>query len=419
MPGPGSLSDPSRPVVISEDSGSSPGKPLTAQPLTWKRAVGIGLLAYLLSRLAVAVGAGVRSAQLVADSNKLRASVPDTPKPDSAVRMVTEMLTTWDGLWYLAVARDGYPRQIPSSVTYFMEEARTAFFPLYPLLIRTADQLLPGGDTLAALLINVILGAVFVLLIGVITRRLFGIEAAANAMLLASVFPGSFVMSFAYADTLMVVLAAATLLALMDQRWVIAGLFAALTTASRPNGVAIVFAVVLAAALIIYRDRKWSALWAVGFSPIGFLVFHLFLANHTGERFAWFRVQNEAWDEGLSFGWTAISHMISSVTDPLASPTHVVTTITVISMIGALFVAYRVRLPPPMLAYVAVILILMLIPETITARPRFLFTAFPLMIPVAVWLPRRSPIMWQLLMVGCGIGLVGLTVLYVVHGAIP
>jgi hypothetical protein len=72
-----------------------------------------------------------------------------------------------------------------------------------------------------------------------------------------------------------------------------------------------------------------------------------------------------------------------------------------------------------MLAYVAVVLILMLIPETITARPRFLFTAFPLVIPVAVWLPRRSPIMWQMLMVGCGIGLVGLTVLYAVHGAIP
>jgi Gpi18-like mannosyltransferase len=226
-------------------------------------------------------------------------------------------------------------------------------------------------------------------------------------------------MSFAYADTVMVVLAAATLLALMDQRWVVAGLLAALVTASRPNGVAIVFAVTLAAAIAIQRDRKWSALWAVGLSPLGFLAFHLFLARHTGERFAWFRVQNEAWDEGLSFGWTAISHMIATVREPLASPTHVVTTITVLAMIAALMAARQVRLPAPMLAYVGVILLLMLIPETITARPRFLFTAFPLVIPIAVWLPRRSPMMWQLLMVGCGTGLVGLTVLYAVHGAIP
>jgi len=419
MPGPGSLSDPSSLAVTNAGPGSSPDNLLTAQPLTWNKAVGIGLIAYLLSRLAVAVGAGVRSAQLVADSNKLGAPLPDAPKPDSAVRMVTEMLTTWDGLWYLAVARDGYPRQIPASVTFFMEEARTAFFPLYPLLVRIGDRILPGGDTLAALVINLVLGAVFVVLVGVITRRLFGVQAAAHAMLLASVFPGSFVMSFAYADTLMVVLAAGTLLALVDQRWVIAGLLAALTTASRPNGVAIVFAVTLAAALAIQRDRKWSALWAVGLSPMGFIGFHLFLARHTGERFAWFRVQDEAWDEGLSFGWTVLSHMIATVTDPLASPTHVVTTITVITMIGALLVARRVRLPAPMLAYVAVVLILTLIPETITARPRFLFTAFPLVIPVAVWLPRRSPIMWQMLMVGCGIGLVGLTVLYAVHGAIP
>ncbi len=419
MPEPGSLSNCVDPVPRKDGVGSPVEPTFTVQPLTWRRAVGVGLLAYVLSRLAVAVGAGVRSAQLVADSNKLGAPLPDAPRPDSAVRMVTEMLTTWDGLWYLAVARKGYPRQIPDSVTFHMEEARAAFFPLYPMLIRIVDGFIPGGDTLAALLINFILGAVFVVLVGVITRRLFGIEAAANSMLLASVFPGSFVMSFAYADTLMVVLVAATLLALLDQRWVIAGLLAALTTASRPNGVAIFFAVTLAVALAIRRDQRWSALWAVGLSPIGFVGFHLFLAHHTGERFAWFRVQDEAWDEGLSFGWTAISHMISAVSEPLASPTHVVTTITVITMIGSLVVLRIVRLPAPMLAYVGVILVLMLIPETITARPRFLFTAFPLMIPVAVWLPRRSPILWQLLMVGCGVGLVGLTVLYAVHGAIP
>jgi hypothetical protein len=426
MRGPGSPNDTQG--LDAEDGNSSHNDskvpPLStslsnSEALTWPRAIGIGLIAYLFSRLAVAVGAGVRSAQLVADSNKLGAPLPDAPKPDSAVRMVTEMLTTWDGLWYLAVARDGYPRQIPDSVTFFMDEARTAFFPLYPLLIRLGDWLLPGGDTLAALFINLILGAVFVVLVGEITRRLCGIEAAVHAMLLVSVFPGSFVMSFAYADTVMVVLAAATLLALMDQRWVLAGLFAALVTASRPNGVAIVFAVTLAAALAIQRDRKWSALWAVGLSPLGFLAFHFFLARHTGERFAWFRVQDEAWDEGLSFGWTAISHMIATLREPLASPTHVVTTITVIAMIAALVAARQVRLPAPMLAYVGVILILMLIPETITARPRFLFTAFPLIIPVAVWLPRRSPIIWQMLMVGCGVGLVGLTVLYAVHGAIP
>jgi Gpi18-like mannosyltransferase len=355
----------------------------------------------------------------VVDSNKLGTPLPDAPKPGSAITMVTEMLTTWDGLWYLAVVREGYPRRIPPDVSYHVDEARAAFFPLYPLLTRVADWMLPGGDTLAALAINVVLGACAVVLVGMIARRLYDNEVATYSMVLFAVFPGSFVMSFAYADTLMVVLAAATLLALVDERWLLAGILAALTTASRPNAVAIVFACGVAAALAIRHRRDWSALWAVGLSPIGFVGFQVFLAAHTGERLAWLRVQQEAWDEGLSYGWTAIVHIYSALRYPLSSPTHVVTTITVLAMIGALFALRYKRLPAPMVAYIAVILALMLLPETVTARPRFLFSAFPLVIPVAAWLPRRSPMLWQMLMVGCGIGLVGLTVLYVVHGAIP
>jgi Gpi18-like mannosyltransferase len=386
---------------------------------SWKSALGIGLGAYLLSRIAVAVGTGARSAQLVVDSNKLGTPLPDAPKPGSAISMVTEMLTTWDGLWYLAVVRDGYPRQIPPDVTYYLDEARAAFFPLYPLLTRVVDWALPGGDTLAALSINLLLGACAVVLVGMIARRLYGNEVAAFSMVLFAVFPGSFVMSFAYAETLMVVLAAATLLALVDERWLLAGIFAALTSATRPNGVAILAACAVAAALAIRHRRDWSALWAVGLSPIGFVGFQIFLSFHTGERLAWLRVQQEAWGEGLSYGWTAIVHMYSAARYPLSSPTHVVTTITVLAMIAALLALRIKRLPAPMVAYVAVILALMLLPETVTARPRFLFSAFPLAIPVAAWLPRRSPMLWQMLMVGCGVGLVGLTVLYVVHGAIP
>jgi Gpi18-like mannosyltransferase len=408
MPEPGLLSD---------------HEPLQAAPKmsteSWKRAVGIGLFAYLVSRLAVAVGAGARSAQLVVDANKLGGPLPDAPEPGSAVTMVTEMLTTWDGLWYMAVARDGYPRMIPPDVTYHVDEARAAFFPLYPMLIRVGDWVLPGGDTLVALLLNLLLGACAVVLVGMIARKLFDIEVATYSMVLFAVFPGSVVMSFAYADTLMVVLAAATLLALVDERWLIAGIFAALTTASRPNGVAIVGACALAAALAIRNRRDWSALWAVGLSPLGFIGFQLFLARHTGERMAWLRVQREAWDEGLSYGWTAITHVFFALRYPLSSPTHVVTTITTLATIGALVALWHRRLPAPMVAYTMVILVLMLLPETVTARPRFLFTAFPLVIPVAALLPRKSPILWQMLMVGCGIGLVGLTVLYVVHGAIP
>jgi hypothetical protein len=61
----------------------------------------------------------------------------------------------------------------------------------------------------------------------------------------------------------------------------------------------------------------------------------------------------------------------------------------------------------------------MLLPSTVTARPRFLFTAFPLVIPVAAWWAHRHRIGWELTLVACGAGLATLTGLYGVFGAIP
>jgi hypothetical protein len=48
-----------------------------------------------------------------------------------------------------------------------------------------------------------------------------------------------------------------------------------------------------------------------------------------------------------------------------------------------------------------------------------LFTAFPLVIPVAAWWPERDRIGWELVLVSCGAGLAALTGLYGVFGAIP
>jgi hypothetical protein len=61
----------------------------------------------------------------------------------------------------------------------------------------------------------------------------------------------------------------------------------------------------------------------------------------------------------------------------------------------------------------------MLVPATVTARPRFIYTAFPLLIAVAAWWPRRDRYGWELFTLVCGAGLVGLTGLYAVYGVIP
>ena len=401
--------------------------------LAWRIALRHAALAYVLSRVCVIIGAAIVGAEMRADDNKLRERLiwgffakPDPHAreavlPRSASSMILDVLTSWDGIWYLRIVRRGYPEYVPTGITYDDPEARVAFFPMYPWLVRTVDRVLPGGDTFAALVVNLVLGAVFVLLVGLLARHWFGESTARSAMVLASFFPGSFVLSFAYSEALLLTLAAACLLALTRERWLWAGIFAAIATATRPNGVALVAATAVAAYVAIRRSREWRALVAPVLSPIGFVAYQLWIDRHAHETRVWFRVQGEAWKEGASFGLTAIRNTLEAFTKPLTSPTDLITAVAFLATLLVVWIAWRrVRLPAPAAAYSAVIIALMLLPATVTARPRFLFTAFPLFIAAAVWLDDdRRRYWWPYLLATCGTGLTALTALYGVYGAIP
>ena len=407
-------SSPARPSgVVAETNGdtASPGQP---EPRSWNRALAIGISAFVVSRLCMLAGAGVRASQVTVDAN-----IDLEPRPGTPLGLVAGVFTQWDGLWYLEIVRSGYPRSIPPDITYFQAEARAAFFPLYPTLVRVVDRLAPGGDTIAALGVNFLLSLAAVVLVGVLARRLYDTDVAERAMVLFAVFPGSVVLSYAYAEALLIVLAGLCLWFLLDERWLLAGVTAALATATRPNGLALVAACAVAAFLAIRARRDWSSLVAPLLAPIGFVSFQVFLAAHTGESWPWFRVQSEAWREGTSFGATAISNTLSFFTHPLASPTDALTAASLAALLLGLWCLWRKHLPWPMVAYIAVVIGLMLLPATVTARPRFLFTAFPLFISAAAWWPRRDRAIWDLMLVACGAGLVALTTLYGVFGAIP
>lgn len=407
----------------------TPARPYDPRRFGWWGLFVYALPVYVVSRLCVLVGAAIVAAELRVDENLaeerglLIGDPHATQTVESAVRPMLDVLTSWDGLWYMELVRSGYPAEIPPDVTYHLDEARAAFFPLFPLLGSWADRVLPGGDSLAVLTLNVLLGLVAVVLMGALARQLYGERVARSSMVLCALFPGSFVLSFAYSEALMLVLAAACLLMLVQREWVAAGVFAAFATATRPNGLALVVACLVASGLAIRERRDWRSLICVALAPLGFVTFQVWLGQHTGEATAWFRVQREAWDEGASFGWTAVRNTAEAITQPLTSPTDTITALSVVATVILLVLAWKVRLHWVPMAYSWAIVALMLTPATVTARPRFLYTAFPLLIAAAKWYDQRErredDLLWPLTMAACGAGLVGVTGLYGVFGAIP
>jgi Gpi18-like mannosyltransferase len=403
-------------------------QPATFRDAVWWRLFLHTLPIYIVSRLCVLAGAAVVAAELrvdasLADERQLPIADPHGgTNTGSAIRPILDVFTSWDGLWYMDIVRRGYPRSVPADVTYHVTEARAAFFPLFPLLGRAVDRVLPGGDSLAVLAMNTALGLIAIVLIAMIAERLYGERVARTTATLTALFPGSFVLSFAYSEALMLVLAAACLLMLMDHEWTAAGVFAALATATRPNGVALIAACLVAAYFAVRDRRDWNSLTAVALAPIGFITFQVWLGQHTGETFVWFRVQREAWDEGASFGWTAIQNTVEAIWQPMTSPTDTITALSFAAMVVLLVLAWKARLPWILTSYSWAVVVLMLVPATVTARPRFLFTAFPLLIGAAKWYESKrdgDQTVWPVTMAACGAGLAALTGLYGVFGAIP
>lgn len=379
----------------------------------WGRAIRRGAVAYVLSRLFAIMGAAIAvAAQAVwARLNE--------EEPVGGLTGLVQVFDSWDGHWYLDVVREGYPHHIMPNVTYFVSDARAAFFPLYPRLVHYLDNIIPGGPVTVALMVNLVFGAAFIYLVGVIAKNLFDVKTSEKAMMIAAFFPGSFVLSWAYSEALLLTLACLCFIALSKKMWWWAGIFAASGTACRPNGIALVAACAVASLIAIKQDREWKSLIAPILSPIGFVGFMAFLMHHTDENFAWFRVQSQAWKEGTSFGATAVSRTFDFILNPTGSPTSVLTAASMFAMVLALIALWKFRLPAMYTAYTAVVLVLMLLPATVTARPRFLFTAFPLIFPVARALRDDEDKWWPIVLLIFATGLVTVTGMYGVRAAIP
>ena len=105
-----------------------------------------------------------------------------------------------------------------------------ATFELYRLLVEEAREARRARREMSNMFLTLNLAGVGAL--GIIARQLFGDRAAELTMVVLAIFPGSFVLSFAYTEALLMVLAGACLWFLLQRQWWLAGLFAALGTAT-------------------------------------------------------------------------------------------------------------------------------------------------------------------------------------------
>lgn len=309
----------------------------------------------------------------------------------------TAALTSWDGQWYLAIARYGYggvPATLTDAFGRHTPNTALAFFPGYPLLVRWAGDL-PGVDLVAAAFtVSLVCGVVCAYGLVRLAGHLPGDRGMVGLVLvvLFAASPMAIALSMAYSEALFCALAAWSLVGVVERRWLLAGLAAAGTGLVRPTAAALVATVCVAAVIALVRRRDgWRPVLGLVLAPAGLVGYLLFVAHRTGELTGWFALQRQGWNSAFDGGAATVRFGL----DVLGSGRSVLEVVTVAVLVAAIVLAVlsvRLRIAWPLVAYGTLVLVMDLGANGLmNSKARLLLPAFTLLVPYAVGLARRRP----------------------------
>jgi len=293
--------------------------------------------------------------------------------------------TTWDSTWYLSIAKSGYVRHIPPG-TGNPAQSNLGFFPLLPVLIRATHEITRLSIPTSGLVTTFVLGLAASVAAWWMLHDLFGRAGADRGTALIFFSPGALVLSLVYTEAATILLVSCCLMALRRERWVVAGLCAAVATTADPVGSAAVVPCVVAAVIAIRRRRDWSSLWAPVLAPLGIASFFGYLWAHAGSPFEYFKAQRAGWQSGAYFHGIpgAIAHLVQH---GFADPDYAVKAISVFVALGLLVIFFRARPPGTWIGFVVAVLAFGALSPVIGVTPRLLLRGFPLLGVVGAKLP--------------------------------
>lgn len=299
----------------------------------------------------------------------------------------------WDSSWYVGLATNGYHESIPIGPDGKPLTTNLAFFPVYPGLMRAISTVLPVSIPTAGLIITWTASLVAAWGIFMVGNHLYGRRAGIVLALLWAVLPHAIVQSMAYTEALFTAIASWTLYALLTRRWLTAGSLCVLAGLTRPNAVALIAAIGLAALIAIWRRQDgWRPWVAAAIAPLGWLGFLAWVSYRLGRIDGWFYVQGEIWHSSFDGGrYTARTFNAVLTTGNVMVVQYVVAgwlvVVAVLFVLGVLD-----RQPWPLLLYSALLAIT-------TAggtgyfhtNPRHMMPAFTLLLPIAAAARRFQP----------------------------
>lgn len=296
--------------------------------------------------------------------------------PGARPTQLTEGLIAWDGTWYRDLAVRGY-EALP------VDGLR--FFPLFPLLGRLTSFLTLGRTDVAL----VVLANVASLALVVAIRRLVlfergNQELARRAVWFLCLFPGAFVLAWAYAEAIWILAAVVVFWAVRSRRWWWAIAAALVVGFSRPLGV--VVAVPIAIELVrVWRSadlRERLTGSAAVVAPLAATGIYLaWVSRVFGDPWLPYTVQDELRGQGVdpfTRIWDGLSQMFGA--ERLGDGLHIPFAIAFVILLVLTFRYWAVSYG----AFAALVLVAALDARNLNSLERYGVNAFPIVLTLAV-----------------------------------
>jgi hypothetical protein len=301
------------------------------------------------------------------------------------------LIVSWDSGRYTKIAAHGYS-YIPGNLHH---DSLYAWFPGYPAAIDILAWLCSGAQ--AGLCVTIAAGLAAAWGLTRLGMTLTGdprISLLLTALWAAA--PASIVLSMVYPEALFCALAVWCLVALVDRRWLTAGVLAGLAGTVHNTAVALVAAVAVAAVPVLLRAWRarqpaaswWRPLVALLLAPLGLLGYWGYAALALHRLDGWFWVERNAhntFDWGRSTAQTLLDAILHGCSEPVA-----LTLLVIIAAVVLTVLVLAEPLPVSLKVYTALVVLTAITtgPYYLGSKPRFLLPAMLLALPVARLLAR-------------------------------
>jgi len=266
-------------------------------------------------------------------------------------------LANWDGLWYERIAAHGYSL-VPDAGGHLP----VAFFPLYPLFIALLERC--GLEpTLAGVAISNIAFFLTLAIAYAWMKQRFDISAARWSSIVMALLPHAVFTGVVYTEALFMLLALCAIVLFDSGLYPYAAICGALASATRPVGIALAPAMLVA--WIVQRRPPAAAIAAVG-STAGLLVYVAFQYVHFGDALAFVHAQ-AAWEDKSEAAATWVA--------TLAHPLKFKAIVKIVMVVGAAILFYWARrsFPPIFMAFATSALVLITFSGDVTSADRFVY----------------------------------------------